>query len=863
MPIDHKSLSENACIRGVLDALETAIPTTDQKQLLDGLGHLAEEEKRTGKAKDDNEALGNVLERAIENGKQRKSIEVANRLRDAVIVNKKMGEFKTHFSPETADEFLQAQLSGKISRKPGYRSKSTSHLQKIAEGEAIGKLYYNLKKEGVLESFRSKENESDLASELFEEGSTKNEVARKQAKIIKGIYGELISRLRRAGIPVGSLDEFITSFHRNPARMMNPFDSVGEWFQYRLKNGFNHEKEMEMAYQKWKAFELQHLNWDKTFKYGQTKQKIENFMRHAWTSQTVFDAIKRNDSIDDLRTFGSLGVSGARKRAMFYKSGPSFKAVNDRYGHGNIYDSIENTIRNSSKLGVMAEEWGASPYRTFGHLVNRLKRYNVVKTNQALKGRINDNYRIFDELTGRASIPVNKTLNDITNAYLGWQVISKLGGSIAPAFGDLNYYVANLVRNFDMSYPSAWGSALKNYFGHMRRGATKENYEDMGYWQKPLLGSHVSRFGALDSPTQLITSATQKMMSLNLIHWQDSMLSSGIISETGHQLFRYRTQSFDNLTNGTKKLFQSYDISSEEWDVMRKNPSVKDNRGYITPDDAINNYSRQDIADMLGKNIRKMTDKEYDDARTGIRQKYIGLLNDQSHFVYLDSDIYERSKLRLYTKSGTPMGTLAKLLVMFRSWPYAQTRRVLGMALEDVREAKGWRPKTKALLHGAPQLMSMIAGYMITGYISEAAVNLAQGKEPPSLSDPVTWAKSSLGALGLAGSMVGQLVGQQMYGSSPIANIGGAGIDTANKLGIIVNAMSQGRGHTVGKMLYNMGKSQVPYHNLIYTRAMVNWGILYGLEEKLFPGSLNSLQRNAKKDGIPFLVSPDKALFTD
>lgn len=861
MTEDYNSLKQNACIQGVLDAVRTAIPTEDQQAMLNGIGHLAEKEKIAGRAKDDNEALGLVLERAIKNGKTRKAIEVANKLRQAIILTKRVDLFKEFFKPEEAAEATQAQLGGLISKKKGYRNKSTAHLQKIAEGEAIGKLLYNLKKDKLLESFWLKQYEDDLGSELFQENSTKNPIAQKIAKHVKGAYSEISTRLRRAGIPVGTLEEFITSFHRNPARMMSAFDSVKERWEYRAKNGFNLKKEREMAYQRWKSFELKHLDYDKTFVYGQTKQNIENFMRAAWRHQTIFDPIKKNASVEDLRTYGSLGVKGSAKRVFRYKDGASFMTVMRKYGDGNLFDGIENTIQKGSKMAVMAEEWGTEPYRVFNAFIDRLKRFNAVRDDEKVITKLNAKYRLFDELTGRASIPVSQTMNNITNAYLGWQMISGLGSSIAPAFGDLNYYAASLMRNFDQGSFEAWGNTLRNYFRHMRKGATKENYEDMGYWQKTLLGQYTTRFGAFDSPTQLISTLTQKMMTLNLIHWQDSMLSSGIINEFGRQMWRLADTSFDRLPTGTKNVLKQYDLSPAEWDVMRKNPhSTPDGRKYITPDDGIDGYSKDDIANMLGKKKSEMSTKEYDDARRGIREKYMGLLQDQSHFVFLDSDIVERSMLRLQTKSGTYMGTAAKLLVMFRSWPFAQSRRVLGMALEDVREAKGLVPKTRALMHGAPMFLQMLAGYMVTGYISEAALNLAKGKEPPSITSPVTWGKASLGMLGLLGGLLGQLFGQQMFGDSPITNLGGRGIDTANKVGIFLNAVFHGEGHAAGKLIYGLGASQVPYANLIYLRSPVKWALMYGLQEKLFPGSLDKMQDNAQEEGTPFIISPTAAL---
>lgn len=854
----YNTYKNNACISGLVEAISDKLSKSDKTELLKDIASRVDQKRIDGIA-DEDMALRNVFQDLFNEHADNKKIQIANELRKALLVNKKVDFIKSNFKdPKDFAKGVKASVSGIVSDRKGARGVSTQLKQKTYVGDYLGKMKYALKEKGVLDDFTQKLHGADLAQELYSAGSTKNERARLMAEAITPIYDQIRIELNKLGIPVADAQDFIASFHRDPEKMLHTHDTLAERIAYRKNNIFNYDNERELAYKRWKDTELQLINHDKTFKNGTID--VDEFMRSAFDNQTVYNPIKRNAKLEDIRTFGALGVKGGASRKIFYKDGYNFYKANTIYGYGDFFDMIENTIDKGARMQALAEDWSTSPYQVFNSVLDILQKDKTVKSNEKMINAINKQRLLFDELTGRAAIPVNNTTNNITNSIVAYQSITRLGSSIAPAFNDLVAYAAAQAKDFNKNSLEAGYDALSNFFRSMNTNATKERYDIIGHWAKTLTGQITSRFSTLDGATGFQTKLLQKFFSLNLLHWQDKMLSSGIIEDTARGLFQESKNSFDELTPSVKKMLEQYGVTDKEWDVMRKNPTIaSDNRKFITPDDALSNYSKETIAGLLNKNVKDLTKPEYDDARTNIRRKLIALMSDRSSFVYLSRDIAETSALRFGSRPGTLAGSMIKLLTQFHSWAFANTRRVLGRTLSGVLEAQGFKPKVNALKNAMPQLGLLIAGNMITGYISQTAINLAEGREPPDITKVSTWAKSSLGAFGIAGELLGSLAGQQTFGDSPLFDQTGAFFNNADKALKIVQ--SPIKGHFASKLAFNFAKGNIPGVNLIYTRLALNYFILWGLQEKLFPGSLEEQQRQLTKHDEPqYFVNPLSAV---
>jgi len=845
-----KAFNKNACIQGVLEASKAALKPGERNEILQDLSERLSAKKNLGFS--DEQALSDTFKELFAEHAKKKTIETAQALRKALAHNKIIKFIDDHFGkPEDFAEGLQSKIGGTISVKKGARFASARLEQLKVESNLIGKIGLNLDKNGVKADFIAKAHGADLMQEFFKPGSTGNEKARLMSESIRPAYREITEGLRANGIPIEDEKEFMVSHHRDPERLLHTHDTMWKRSKYKASNKgkVNVKKDLEMAYQRYKKVQLQHLDIDKTFKNGMIDQ--DDFLRATFKNQTIYDPMKRDTALEDLRTYGGLGASGSKRRKMFYKDGYSFFKENEIYGYGDVFNSIEETIAKGSKLIGLSKDFSTSPYKVLGSVVDELKKRPGVT--QKIINDLNRQYLRFDELTGRAAIPVNNTLNNITNAWSGWQIISKLGGTIARAFTDLNGYATSLQVNFGEGVLHANYDALKNYISHMKLGMDKQDLENAGYWQKRITGQIASRFTTMDGPVGMMGKAASKFLNINMIHWQDKMLSGGIIDDITRKFFQNSGKSMDKLNLETRRFLTNYDISSDEWDLMRKNPSTgADRRKRITPDDPILNYSKEDVASHLKKNVKDLTEKEYYDVRQNIRMKYIGLLRDESQFVYLEPDIIEKSMFRVGTKPGTKGGMAAKLFLQFHSWQFGVNRRIMGRMLSDIASRPGVMPKvTKAM----PLLAGWVAGNMITGYISEAAINITSGKGVPDPTQVSTWAKASLGATGVLGETIAGFIGKNLFGDSPVLSAGGPSISELDTFLKIFNKTTQGNLPT--KMAFYLAKGNIPLINLIYTRLAFNYLVMWRLEDKLFPGMLWRQVRAAEKRGDPpYLVSP-------
>ncbi len=854
-----KALRKNPCIQGVLDAVENSLTGAQKKEILNDLGDRIDAEKATNNLSD-SESVGNVMAKLFQENADNKTIQTANALRAAFLHDEKLGVVDKLFpKQEDYNLGLQAQTGAIISNRPGARELSTKLHQKTLYNDRFGRMMLNLDKNGVMNDVKLKLHQEDVAKELWEKASSKNERAELIADSMRPIYNETILGLNKVGIPVKSLKGFVASMHRDPERMLHTHDTLWERAKWTLAHPFNHEERYELAFNRWKNKEFQWLNMNETFKNGMIDEDL--FMRASFDNLTTYDPIKQSADLEDLRTFGGLGESGSRGRQLIYKGGSEFFAANHEFGYGDLYDTINKTIEKGAHMEALAKDWSTSPYKLWGALTNTLKRRVHGAGKDGIVKKINAQKLVFDEMTGRAAIPVSNMSNNISNVITFSQIMSKLGSSIFPAIGDLNYMASSLRHNFDKNYFSSHAYSFQNYISHVRLNSTAKDLANMGEWQTNITGQFASRFTTLDGPVGMIAKGVQQMMKWNGIHWQDNMLSRGLTTLNGRFLWEAASKDFEHLNPKIRAFLERYSITDKEWDVMRKNPNVaKDGRKYITPDDAVLNYSKGDIKTMLGKS--DITKSEYDDARSGIRQKLIALLSDESSFVYLEPDIVERSKLRFGSHPGTLAGNAMKFFVQFHTWPFAQTRRVLGRALTDIREAPGFLPKAALTLKSMPQIASIIAGFMVTGYAADTFSNWSRGLEKPDPTKLATWAKASLGAYGIVGDVLSMLFGQQNFGNSPLLNLAGPVYGEGDKAAKFLNDVFTGKFKSAGRLGFELVKGNALPTNLFYTRWALNHLIMYGLEEKLFPGSIEKMVRRARQNKEPPYIfsSPLSAL---
>jgi hypothetical protein len=746
---------------------------------------------------------------------------------------------------------LLAKINGTPSRtKVWARSESTNLKQKTERAERSGRFSQELQDSGVLSFYQDKKWMRDNSGNVFEEirnpGGSSSPESAKIGEITRKHFADIVSSLHESGLPVNELEGFMGSYHRDVAKMMMTESTLEKQIMYRSKKGFNFKEDYELAYQRWKDTELQHLDMDRTFgKSVGNEKEIDEFMRAAYDNQ-VLDIPRGSASEKDSAAFRGLADITSRKKVLFYKDGWAFAEANKAYGFGDASYVIENTLNNAANMSVLAKEWSTQPYKVYNTVVDTLVK-RIKKKPPHLRKKLLKNLkkvgRVFDELTGVAKIPEHASSANITNSVLCAEALSSFGSAITSAFNDIPGWMVQMHQSgegYFRSFVSPFEHLVKRLTGVE---STKKDLQDLGFWLKDLTGDVMSRMASADSLSGLQAKMMGTLFKLNILKPWDRFLVNGSSRDLARQLWRNSTITFNRLNPAFKFMLERYNINESEWDLIRKNSfQAPDGRKFITPDDPLD-YSENDIKEYLKKD--KITKKEYDNATIDIRKKLIAMSIDRAHFIYLDPDLTTQALMRLGTRPGTPAGNAVRLLVQAHAWPVGIVHRILGSILSNTMEGIGIAGKASGLVKDLPGLSLYVAGLTVTSYLSQSLKNVTSGKKLPKFLTTQNIEKTSSETLGVYGQCLEAMLGKMRYGDDPLINASGPAIRDADDLVKIISKAIHGQ--RFGSPLYHLIRRNIPGLNLIYVKPAFDYLIGYHIQEALFPGSLNRAMANHRR----------------
>ena len=154
---------------------------------------------------------------------------------------------------------------------------------------------------------------------------------------------------------------------------------------------------------------------------------------------------------------------------------------------------------------------------------------------------------------------------------------------------------------------------------------------------------------------------------------------------------------------------------------------------------------------------------------------------------------------------------------------------------------------------GIPSLMHILPA-LTFGYLSISLKKMVAGKMPPAYDDPNTLTDALVhsGVAGFIGDFIGGQYGRYQHEVDEV--LFGSAWSTIKTWGELASGLTSGDKNSsdVWKQLrYN-----IPYGNLFYTEAVINYGLHYGLMETFSPGYLKRME--AREDGLNegFIMNP-------
>lgn len=246
-------------------------------------------------------------------------------------------------------------------------------------------------------------------------------------------------------------------------------------------------------------------------------------------------------------------------------------------------------------------------------------------------------------------------------------------------------------------------------------------------------------------------------------------------------------------------------------------------------------------------------------ARREIEDKLRTYYVDQTSTLALEPDQKTRAIVLQGTRPGTWTGEFMRFAMQFKSFTGAYMQRILGRELYgrgyEGDSLIGALRNSNGELQGLARLVAMTT---ILGYASMSLKDLAKGKTPRDPTEDGQALKVMLAAMvqgGGAGIYGDFLFGAaNRMGSGTVESLVGPVISSAGRIVDLYHKALEGddvSARAFGEVLNN-----TPFMNLFYVRPVLNYMVLYQIQDMLSPGYMRRMTRDAEKQGQEWLIRP-------
>lgn len=796
---------------------------------------------RANKARDrllsDKEALDKAAEEFAGDADMAAKMEARNKAIN-ILVRKKIYEFADMAIAKgvPAAEAIEALNVGTNKRFEGSRL-SVDARQKALVAEFVGGLVGDLEKAGLIE-FMSRRlglfgrdagiMDRDIARALFsigEDGKVTADVS-KEAKGIAEIVNKWqeVSRLRsnRAGSFVRRIPGYI------------------------MRQSHDMLKIRKAGGSEWMSFIRPLLDADKTF--GSSDPKA--FLQGAYDALASGVHLKSQGSTTDLafKGPGNLAKRVSQERILHFKDGDAFMAYNDRFGTRSLIEGIFGGLERSGRdIGLM-ETWGTNPQAMFEDTRAALAyKYRSDHPDWAQKLRSKTLDHQFAEVDGSAKIADDPSIAQFAGGIRAVQSMAKLGGSVISSISDVATAASEL-RFQGENLGAAYTGLLANFLEGRSSREARILSADLGVGFDGVTGAIAMRFGANDDLPGKAANLQRLFFKLNLLTgWTDNM-KTGAARMMSYRMAIEAGQGWAKIDPKLRDALSLYGIDAAKWDVMRKATArLQDGKAYLTPD------SIRELPDgafkPLGANTARQAQGLRDDLATTLQAFY----TDRTDIAVVTPGAKEQAILHQGTTRGTWMGESLRFLMQFKAFPVAFATKVIGRDL-------GGEGLVNGLLKGKGDLLGLahtIAATTVLGMIALQTKEVLKGK---SLRDPFgdkwasTWRAAFLqgGGLGIYGDYFFGEVNR--FGGGPLETAAGPAFGTASDVIELWGKIRSGKDPTADAI--RLGVNNAPFMNLFYTRAALDYLVLFNLQEMANPGYLKRMESRVKRENDQTFIYP-------
>lgn len=700
------------------------------------------------------------------------------------------------------------------------RSPSAEFRGKAIESKIFTSLLKDLEADhkGITKLFRDKPFNEAVAVELGElkqggtPGKSGNEDAMHVAKVFDKHKEILRKMANEAGATIKKLDGHIVAQTHDITKMR------------------------KMGVVGWSKYILPLLDKERTFGDALDEKDVEKFLTDVYANITT--GIHGSMKAEERGVTGgimSLANLVSKERELHFRDTASFLAYNDNLGTGSVLEGLFRGItRMSEKNGIM-QVMGPDPEATLEKLMAEYARKtrkgveNLILT----KAKQETLRREFETVAGIVETPENPTLARVMTNVRSMNSMAYLGMALFSSVNDIPTVVAN-ANYHGIGFLEAYTKVFRNLLKVKRPQQEREIVNKLlGVWVKGVVGSAKARFGVNEGAHGIMSNMTNAFFKLSgLDFWTDRLKEGHALMLSSH-LADNINQDYKVMDESIRRGLLRYGIGEEKWNIIKQaRAEMSDGIHYLTPDA-----------------IRSLPDEAFGKGMTmkpvQLKKMKAELENDFRAFFLAEADtavITPGERERAMFVRGTPgtvWGEVSRSVIQFKFFPLSMATKVFPRLAEQ----------------GVPAIVHFALMMTLFGYAGNTLKDLAKGKglRDPRKKQTVLDAMLAGGAASIYTDFI--FKDYNRYGGSFVETVAGPTVGTASDFFKIFSFVKGFIGDGETDSLYEGGKKAVrfatqrmPFANLFYTKAALDYLFLYSLNETLNPGATRRMEDRIKEE---------------
>ncbi len=649
------------------------------------------------------------------------------------------------------------------------------------------------------------------------------------AKVYRALYDEIHMDMRRAGIQVGHIENYMGRQIHDGGRIL---DSTAD----------------DLGFGVWSQEMMNRLDVVKSFgkKAGsrsemmaQLKSDFDDII-HGW-NETAEVPKGVEDKLIDVVKNSSMVEANSRSRKYHFKTAEDAYEYNQKFGRRNIIDQAIVAMDVNARVTSLADTFGSNPKATF---FKKAKERNILTSDNEIDIFTNAMYK---NLSGEALRGGNSTMAAFGRGVRAWQNLSKLPMAGISAFSDLGA-LASMQAKYSGEgsgkFMSSLTSAPLEVFARMNKPEQIKYSQMFGLFYDDLLDALHARYditGERIGPNHEITNFMLKMEAalfryngLNAITHRTKIAGARLLSAFyGAE----KGLKFSDLPEHLSSKLTRHKITPEMWDQLRGSITNMDGVDYIDPS------TLAKLAPDTSERFRMM------------------LIDTIEKEASPTPGLKEQAFQNMGFPQDTVHGQLWRIATQYTSFPLSM--------VSTVQRAAGFVPEKgfKENIRGMDktqlsQMSSLMFGLTAYGYLAMSMKDIAKGKTPRTFENREQFMSIFMNSFIQGG-------GATIYGDF-IAQDPGLGSAVARMLGPTASSVDD-----ITKMFWKLGKRATDEKpdeasafvtDLLNTglrQSVGNWPIVKPLIEQSFmtplredrnPGHTKRMLKRMKEKGHTMLL---------